>query len=76
MQRQKLLSWFAYLVGGWNASAGKHCGRLAFDVDISNDEDVARHVLEQYKQDIECPLLVKIANLEHRLAKAGISIND
>jgi hypothetical protein len=68
-KREALLSYFAWLIGGWNASKGLHAGRLQMDVDINDDEAVARHMLATYKADVEKPLLAKIAELELKLAK-------
>lgn len=62
--RVKLLSWFAWLVGGWNATPNKHYGRLSNDCNIDSDERVARHILEQHCKDIERPLHEEITRLK------------
>ena len=65
--RSALLGWFAYCIGGWNANAGSSPGRLVFDVNIDNDEEVVRYLLKSYKRDVEVPLKNEIDKLKVRI---------
>lgn len=73
-RRSELLGWLATIIGGWNASPGNHPGRLAFDVNIEDDEQVSLHLLERYRRDIEAPLRREMETLKARLYDAGIEI--
>jgi len=49
--RDKLLSYFAWIVGGWNASVGVHPGHLMLSSSYSDDLGIARLLLEEYKKE-------------------------
>ena len=63
-----LRAWFAFLLGGWNASAGVHCGRR--EKAKAGDEEFARHVLETHRKDVEKPLREQLTKLKAQLHDA------
>lgn len=65
--RFALLGWLAFYIGGWNASAGSHPGRLVFDVDCENDEEVIKHLLNAHESNVAHPLQKEIKELKSKI---------
>lgn len=52
--RTSLIAWLAYLMGGFNASAGTSMGRFRSEVkDINNDEEVALRLISIISEDAQ-----------------------
>ena len=66
--REKILSYFACKIGGWNAEKGKHTGNLINStINYQNDEEVVNFLLDTYKNDIETPLKEEIKELKVKI---------
>ncbi len=65
--RECLLSYFAFLIGGWNASKGTSPGRLRFEDNYNDDEAITRLLLDRHKSDISGPLNEEIKKLKAKL---------
>lgn len=72
--RERVLSWFAWLIGGWNATQGEHTGRLRFDgVDYDNDEAIVRHLLSTVRADDQKKLAEARAQTERLGMACGMA---
>lgn len=74
--RNGLVSWLAYLVGGWNATAGVSPGRLLCEPVVKDDEKLARHFIETIERDTRNEFEAKISRLHQELHEACTQRND
>lgn len=78
--RERLMSYFSWLMGGWNASPGIHAGRLAFEPNYADDEAMARMILETHKSHVTYELKQEIQQLKAALydvtKRANAELND
>lgn len=65
--REKLLSHFAFLVGGFNAVAGLNSGRLKGESLYDDDDKAARHLLNCHYHDATSDLLAENRRLRAEL---------
>jgi hypothetical protein len=68
--REKLLSYFAAIVGGWDASPPIHTGRLQSSLaieDYEDDEKVAHYLLDEYADSKTAPLQSEIQRLKSEM---------
>jgi hypothetical protein len=72
-EREKILSYFAWIIGGWNASPGTSMGRLReWDQEFNgNDEKLVRYVLQQHENSVTYKLREENKALKARLYDAA-----
>lgn len=63
MNNVEIINWFAYKLGGRNASPNSP-GRLVSEVNINNAEEVVDYLLKTHKEDIESEFKDQINNLK------------
>jgi hypothetical protein len=66
-ERERILSYFAWMIGGWNASPGVHPRRLAGEPEYEDNEKIARLLLTAHASTIKAPLLAEIQRLKAEL---------
>lgn len=66
-QRERLISYFAWLVGGWNAIPGTSSGRMRFEPEYEDDEAVARVILAAHARTETHELKLEIQRLKAEL---------
>ena len=62
--RESLLSWFTYIIGGFNSSPGINSKIELYCEDSENDEKVVRYLLKEYEKSIKEPLEAEILRLK------------
>lgn len=74
--RQALLSELVAYVGGYNASPPAHAGRFrSWEQHYADDnEKIVRHLMEEYKRQVECPLNEKLKTIALQLVEAQAAL--
>jgi hypothetical protein len=65
--RDKIVSWLSFLIGGWNASGGSHAGRLVMEEFYNDDEKIIRFLLSEYEKSVTKGLKQEILELKAKL---------
>lgn len=68
--RERLMSYFSWLIGGWNASPGTSSGRLHFEPNYEDDEAMARMLLKNHERDAKRDLELEVQRLKAELYDA------
>lgn len=68
-EREKLLSYFSWIVGGWNASPGTSMGHLRqWDQQFNgDDEELVRYILKQHENSVTHTLKEENKELKAKL---------